>query len=311
MLAEETVKSAEAALRTTAARRRAAVRGSGSSTGRGTGRGTRVVAVLTEETTKSAKAVLGTTAARVRAAVGGGRSGTGRGTGGSRSCTSRGRSWSTVGSRSCTGWGATTVTTTITATICWRTATGRRTAIIAARRLDVRATTLIRVDRRATRLDDHGFTTRRGTRRVAAGLRGTTAPRKTMQKPGIRQAGHAHRGEHSTSHLDPSHRAKSPSLGNLEPGSSRPMERRCWSAEEFQAALCRLRRASHFKRLLPSPRSGHYDRQTYVRPQTVSASNYHRHRNSLTAHAAITMGTLRQLHLAGLNQWIGATGMKP
>ena len=97
---------------------------------------------------------------------------------------------------------------------------------------------MIRVNRRATRLDDHGFATCRSARRGAAGLRGAAAPRMTTQQPGVRQAGHAHRGEHSTSHLDPSHRTKSPSLGNLEPGSSRPMERRCWSAEEFQAAFC-------------------------------------------------------------------------
>ena len=129
---------------------------------------------------------------------------------------------------------------------------------------------MIRVNRRATRLDDHGFATCRSARRGAAGLRGAAAPLMAKQQPGIRQAGHAHRGEHSTSHLDPSHRTKSPSLGNLEPGSSRPMERRCWSAEEFQAAfLCRLRRASQFKRLLPAPRPGQYDRQTYVRPLTV------------------------------------------
>ena len=74
------------------------------------------------------------------------------------------------------------------------------------------------------------------------------------------------------------------------------MERRHRSAEEFQAAVVRrLRRASQFKRLLPIPRSGRYDRQTYVRPQTVSASNIAVTATTFTDRFAITAGALRQL----------------
>lgn len=229
----------------------------------------------------------------------------------SRSGTGRTGGGCTVGSGSCTSWG-TAIRTTVTASVGRSTAAGRSAAAVAAWRLDVRAAALIRVNRRAARLDDYGFTASRCARRGAVGLRGTTAPRQTTQQPGVRQAGHAHRSEHGTSHLDPSHRTKSPSLGILEPGSSRPMERRCWSAEEFQAAfLCRLRRASQFKRLLPASRPGQL-RPSNVRP-TSDCFGVHCLSGPcpLTALAAITLGTLRQSHLAGLNQWIGAAGTTP
>ena len=294
MLAEE---SPEAALRTTAARGRAAVRDGGSGTSWGTGGSGSCTSWSTAGTTVS----------------GGSRTGrsTGRTAVGSRSCTSWGTTstGSAIGGRSTVGGGSRTGRST--STIRRRTATSRSRAAIAAWRLDVRAAALIRVDRRATRLDDHGFTTCRSARRGAAGLRGAAAPLMAMQQPGVRQAGHAHRGEHSTSHLDPSHRAKSPSLGNLEPGSSRPMERRCWSAEEFQAALMppATRVAVQAAVTITPSRS---IRPSNVRPSTdCFGQQRHRHRNPLTAHAAITMGALRQLHLAGLDQWIGATGTTP
>ena len=159
VLAEETVKSLEAALGTTA-RGRAAVRGGGSSTGWGTGGSGSCTSWSTTWTTVRGKSR--TSRSTCRAAVGSGsgttwstagatvrggsrtswgtswtavrgRSRTSRGTvgGGSRTSWSTGRS--AVGSGSCTGRSTTTVTTVIR----WRTATGRSTAAIAAGRLDV------------------------------------------------------------------------------------------------------------------------------------------------------------------------------
>ena len=73
---------------------------------------------------------------------------------------------------------------------------------------------MIRVDRRAARLDDHGFATRRSsTGGAAVRFCGPATSFVSMKQPGVSQAGHAHRGEHSTSHLDPSHRTQTPSLG--------------------------------------------------------------------------------------------------
>jgi hypothetical protein len=84
------------------------------------------------------------------------------------------------------------------------------------------------------------------------------------------------------------------------------MERRHRSAEEFQAAVVRrLRRASQFKRLLPLSHSGRYDLQTYVRPQTDSASNIAVTATPSSDLIKITAGALRQLHLAGLVLRIG------
>ena len=208
--------------------------------------------MLTKQATETGQAALRTTAGG-RTAVRSG-SGTGWSTVGSGSCTastsvrSAVRGWTTVGSRSCTsrstttstgaairggsgtsgsavggrsgtGWSTAvttiaTTTVTVATTIRWSTATRWSTAAIAAWRLDVRAASLIRVDRRAARLDDHGFTTRgSGTRRTAVGLSGTATSVVSVKQPSVSQAGHAHRGEHSTSHLDPSPSTQTPSLG--------------------------------------------------------------------------------------------------
>ena len=146
------------------------------------------------------------------------------------------------------------------------------TAAIAAGRLDVGAASLIRVNRRAARLDDHGFATHGRTGCRAAGFRSTAQPPVARKKPGFRQASHTHCREHSTSHLDPSHRAKYPFLGNLELGSSRPMERRqsvsrgipgsCCSPPATRVAVQAAVADTPFRSLRPSN----------VRPSTDSSS---------------------------------------
>ena len=236
MLTKQATETGQAALRTTAGGRTAVRSGSGtgwSTVGSGScTASTSVRSAVRGWTTVGSRSCTSWGTVRGWTAVGS-RSCTGWGTVGSRSCTSRstttstgaairggsGTSGSAVGGRSGTGWSTAvttiaTTTVTVATTIRWSTATRWSTAAIAAWRLDVRAASLIRVDRRAARLDDHGFTTRgSGTRRTAVGLSGTATSVVSVKQPSVSQAGHAHRGEHSTSHLDPSHRTQTPSLG--------------------------------------------------------------------------------------------------
>ena len=113
------------------------------------------------------------------------------------------------------------------------------TAAIAAWWLDIRASSLIRVNRWTARSNDYGFTTGwlAGCSATAALCRTTRTSGRTAN-PCVSQIGHAHGGEHSTTELDPSHRTTSPSLGNLKTDeSSLTHERPRWEATEPQAAL--------------------------------------------------------------------------
>jgi hypothetical protein len=134
---------------------------------------------------------------------------------------------------------------------------------IAARWLDIRNASLIRVNRRTARSNDYGFTTSwlRGCS-ITAALRGSRASSETTESS-VSQVCHAHGGEYSTTELDPSHRTTSPSLGNLKTNeSSLTRSRSSWLTEQTSGHVAISQKEN--SPLPATPIAVHSDRFTWI-----------------------------------------------